>query len=146
MSCVCPHTRARIYIYTHTHLRVNITWTKRTLAVSSTVMYLEATEVCVCMCVRGCGCVCMCMCGGGDIKLRWLTLFCCPWFSYNIATTPWCRRLCSALFGCLKLCPPRPSSQPSPLRSHLIPVGSCCDHMSGDGGAIAVCAVLLPST
>lgn len=144
MSCVCPHTRARIYIYTHTHLRVNITWTKRTLAVSSTVMYLEATEVCVCMCVRGC--VCMCMCGGGDIKLRWLTLFCCPWFSYNIATTPWCRRLCSALFGCLKLCPPRPSSQPSPLRSHLIPVGSCCDHMSGDGGAIAVCAVLLPST
>lgn len=34
-------------------------------------------------------------------KLRVLTLSCCPWFSYNIATAPCCRRLCcSALRIC----------------------------------------------
>lgn len=35
------------------------------------------------------------------MKLGGLTLFCCPWFSYSIATTPCCRRLlCSALLLC----------------------------------------------
>lgn len=38
-----------------------------------------------------------------DLKLGVLTLSCCPWFCYNIATTPCSLRLCSA--GCLEIPP-----------------------------------------
>lgn len=36
---------------------------------------------------------CVHVCGGAVRKLKRLTLFCSPWLSYNIATTPWRRRL-----------------------------------------------------
>lgn len=64
---------------------LTLTCQSRALAVSSSVLCREATKVLVFVRVNR--------------KLRGLTLFCCPWFSYNIATTPCCRRLCSAMLA-----------------------------------------------
>lgn len=90
-SHITPHT------HTHTHIPPHITLSyeltrqrvKQTLAVSSTALYQQET------------------------KLRGLTLFCCPCFSYNIATTQCCRRLCCC---CLSGFIPPSSFLPQPNR------------------------------
>lgn len=108
MSQITPNIPSHFTFVSELTLRP---WTK--LAVSSTFQHYETRD------------------REEKNKNSALTLFCCPWFSYNIATAPGCRRL----YWLSERHKIFPLVLPSLIRNlcylYLIPVESCCDDMLG---------------